>query len=191
MKFLFDFFPLILFFIVYKSYDDNLLGVIAGTKMLIAAGIIQNGIFWLKNRRFETMHLITLVLGTVLGGATIYFHNADFIKWKPTAVYWLFALVFMGSEFIGKKSVIRRMLEKNITLPDEIWSRLSYAWTAFFTALGSLNLYIAFTFSLDTWVLFKVYGIIGLILLFVIAQAVYMARFISEDASVEQSNPEE
>lgn len=193
MKFLFDFFPVILFFVVFKSYDDQLAGVIAATKMMIAASFLQITFYWLKNRRFENMHLVTLGLVVVLGGATIYFQNADFIKWKPTAVNWLFAIVFFGSEFIGKKSVLRRMMEKNISLPEPVWTRLNYSWVAFFIMLGAMNLYVAFTFTLDAWVEFKTYGLLGLTFLFVIAQAFYMARYINEGeaANSSSSNPEE
>jgi len=180
MKFLFDFFPVILFFVVFKSYDDQLQGVLAATKVMIAASAAQIGLYWLKHRRFEKMHLITLALVAVLGGATIYFQNADFIKWKPTAVNWIFAAVFLGSEYVGKKSILKRMMDKNISLPEVVWTRLNYAWVMFFVLLGGINLYVAFSFSLDTWVDFKTYGMLGLTFAFVILQAIYMARYLSE-----------
>lgn len=180
MKFLFDFFPIILFFIVFNSYDDQMEGVIAATKVMMAASAVQISLFWLKNRRFENMHLITLVMVTVLGGATIYFHNADFIKWKPTAVNWLFAIAFLGSEYIGKKSFLKRMMDKNISLPEAIWSRLNYAWVVFFILMGIVNLYVAFNYSLDAWVDFKTFGMLGMTFAFVILQAFYMARHVGE-----------
>jgi len=192
MKFLFDFFPVILFFVIFKSYDDQMLGIIAATKAMIAASFIQISLFWIKNRRFENMHLITLALVAVLGGATIYFENADFIKWKPTAVNWIFGVVFLASEFIGKKSILRRMMEKNISLPDPVWTRLNYSWSTFFVLLGAINLYVAFTYSLDTWVDFKTYGLLGLTFVFVILQAFYMARYVDTTDAVENNNaPEE
>ena len=180
MKFLFDFFPVILFFVVFKSYDDQLQGVLTATKVMIVASALQIGVYWLKHRRFENMHLVTLALVAVLGGATIYFQNADFIKWKPTAVNWIFAGVFMGSEFIGKKSILKRMMDKNIALPEPVWTRLNYAWVIFFIILGGINLYVAFSYSLDTWVDFKTYGMLGLTFAFVILQAIYMARYLAE-----------
>lgn len=191
MKFLFDFFPVILFFAIFKSYDDEMSGIIAATKVMIAASVVQIGLYWLKNRRFENMHLVTLVLVVVLGGATIYFRDADFIKWKPTAVNWLFAVAFLGSEFIGNKSILRRMMESNIQLPDPVWTRLNFSWVAFFVALGGLNLYVAFTFSLDAWVEFKTYGLLGLTFMFVVAQAVYMAKYINAAQPATESKPEE
>jgi len=192
MKFLFDFFPIILFFVVFNAYDDQMDGVIAATKVMIAASAVQISLFWLKNRRFENMHLITLAMVSVLGGATIYFRNADFIKWKPTAVNWLFAVAFLGSEFIGKKSFLKRMMDKNISLPEPVWTRLNYAWVSFFILMGCVNLYVAFNFSLDVWVDFKTFGMLGLTLAFVILQAVYMARHVAEPKLEDSNNqPEE
>ena len=191
MKFLFDFFPIILFFAVFNSYDDQMDGVIAATKVMIAASAIQISLYWLKHRKFENMHLVTLALVVVLGGATIYFRNADFIKWKPTAVNWLFALAFLGSEFIGKKSLLKRMMDKNISLPEPVWIRLNYAWVTFFVLMGAINLYIAFNYSLDIWVDFKTFGMLGMTFIFVILQAVYMARYVSDPQVKEAPNKSE
>lgn len=187
MKFLFDFFPIILFFIVFNSYDDQMDGVIAATKVMIAASAVQISLFWLKHRRFENMHLVTLALVIILGGATIYFRNADFIKWKPTAVNWMFAIAFLISEFIGKKSLLKRMMDKNISLPEPVWLRLNIAWVLFFILMGIVNLYVAFNYSLDTWVDFKTFGMLGLTFAFVILQAFYMARHVGEP-QVEDNN---
>lgn len=188
MKFLFDFFPIILFFIVFNSYDDQMDGVIAATKVMIAASALQISLYWLKHRKFENMHLVTLALVVVLGGATIYFRNADFIKWKPTAVNWLFALAFLGSQYIGKKSLLKRMMDKNISLPEHVWIKLNYAWVIFFTLMGVVNLYVAFNYSLDTWVDFKTFGMLGFTFAFVILQAVYMARYVSDPQAEEAAN---
>ncbi len=188
MKFLFDFFPIILFFVVFNAYDDQMDGIVAATKTMIAASAVQIGLFWLKHRRFENMHLITLVMVVVLGGATIYFRNADFIKWKPTAVNWLFAIAFLGSEFIGKKSFLKRMMDKNIDLPEPVWIQLNYAWVTFFVLMGIINLYVAFNYSLDDWVKFKTFGMLGLTFAFVILQAVFMAKHVKEPATKDNDN---
>lgn len=180
MKFLYDFFPILLFFFVFKSYDDQLEGAIAATKVMIAASTIQISLYWLKNRRFENMHLISLAIVAVLGGATIYFNNVEFIKWKPTAVNWLFAVVFLGSQFIGKKTLLKRMMEKNISLPEPIWLHLNYAWVIFFTLMGIVNLYVAFNYSIDDWVDFKTFGMLALTFAFVILQAFYMAKHVGD-----------
>ncbi|MBF0469828.1 MAG: septation protein A [Gammaproteobacteria bacterium] len=141
MKLLFDFFPIVLFFIAYKSY-----GIFVATVVAIVTSILQVAIFWLKNRRFEKMHLITLVLITVLGGATLIFQDRAFFMWKPTAVNWLFALAFLGSHFIGKKNMVERMMGHALTAPGMVWRRLNFAWVIFFVVMGIANLYVASLF---------------------------------------------
>jgi intracellular septation protein len=176
MKFLFDFFPIILFYIAYKSYD-----IFVATGVAIAATFIQVAIFWYRHRRFERMHLITLALIVVLGGATLYFQDADFIKWKVSVVNWLFGLAFLASQFIGKKPLTERMMGAAVALPDVIWTRLNMSWVSFFTAVGFINLYVFKNFEESTWVDFKLYGVLGLTLLFVILQGFYLSRHVIED----------
>ena len=173
MKLLFDFFPILLFFIAYKIY-----GIYTATVVAIVAAFIQVAWFWLQHRRFETMHLVTLGLIVVLGGATLILQDEMFIKWKPTVVNWLFAVVFAGSHFIGNKTIIERMMGGNITLPQPIWARLNASWTMFFLILGVTNLYVLYNFDTDTWVNFKLFGMLGLTLAFVVLQAVYLGRHI-------------
>lgn len=179
MKFLFDFFPILLFFIAFKLYD-----IYVATAVAMLASFLQVGFSWRKHHRLETMHLVTLILIVVLGGATLLLHDETFIKWKPTVVDWAFALAFLASQFIGKKNLIQRMMEEHITLTSEIyWTRLNIAWIIFFVSLGFLNLYVAFNFDTNTWVNFKLFGMMGLTLLFVIAQSFYLAQYMvsSED----------
>ncbi len=138
MKLLFDFFPILLFFIAYKVY-----GIFPATAVAIAASFVQVGAFWLKHRRFETMHLVTLALIVVLGGLTLLFHDRTFFMWKPSIVNWLFAAAFLGSRFVGEKTVIERMMGHAIPAPVEIWRRLNLAWVTFFVLMGVANLYVA------------------------------------------------
>ncbi|MEN8169151.1 MAG: septation protein A [Pseudomonadota bacterium] len=138
MKFLFDFFPILLFFIAYKVY-----GIYPATAVAIGASFFQVAAFWLKNRRFENMHLVTLGLITVLGGATLLLQDKTFFMWKPTAVNWLFAVVFLGSQFVGKKPIIERMMAHAIEAPRQVWKRLNLSWVGFFIAMGFANLYVA------------------------------------------------
>jgi intracellular septation protein len=138
MKFLFDFFPILLFFIAYKVY-----GMYTATAVAIAASFVQVAAFWLKHRRFEKMHLITLALITILGGATLLLQDRAFFMWKPTAVNWLFAVVFLGSMFIGDKPIVERMMSHAIEAPKQVWQRLNLSWVTFFTAMGVANLYVA------------------------------------------------
>lgn len=183
MKFLFDFFPILLFFVAYKLW-----GIFVATGVAIGATFLQVGLFWFKHRRFERMHLITLALIVIFGGLTIVLRDESFIKWKPTILDWLFAAAFLGSHFVGKQPLVQRMLAGNFSLPDPIWNRLNLLWIIFFTVMGGLNLYVAFTFDTETWVNFKLFGMMGLTVLFVIAQAFYLARHIPEEPeSTEES----
>ena len=190
MKFLFDFFPIALFFITFKFYDDPQEGVLAATAVAIIATILQVLLFWLKNKRVEKMHIITLVLITVLGGATLILKDPVFILWKPTAVNWMFAIAFLGSQFVGDKPFVKRMMAHAVELPETVWMKLNLAWVVFFTAMGFANLYVAFTYDLSTWVDFKTYGMLGLTILFVILQAVFLAKHMPEEKLITDKDVE-
>lgn len=181
MKFLFDFFPIALFFITFKFYDNPQEGVLAATAVAIIATILQVLLFWLKNKRVEKMHIVTLVLITVLGGATLILTDPVFIKWKPTGINWIFAIAFLGSQFVGEKPFVKRMMSHAVELPENIWMKLNLAWVVFFTAMGFANLYVAFNYDLTTWVDFKTYGMLGLTILFVLLQAVFLVKHMPEE----------
>ena len=176
MKLLFDFFPVLLFFAAFKLYD-----IYVATAVIIVASAAQVGWSWLKHRQVERMPLITLALIVVLGGITLLLHDESFIKWKPTLVNWFFALAFLGSQLIGSRTIIERMMGQNVQLPLPVWTRLNLAWVTFFVAMGGLNLYVAFHFDTDTWVNFKLFGMLGLTLVFVLLQALYLARYLKID----------
>jgi len=175
MKMLFDFFPVALFFIVYKTYD-----IYTATAVLIAACAVQTIAHRIINGRFENAHVITFVLVAIFGGLTLYLQDENFIKWKPTAINWLFAIIFIGSQFIGQKTIIERMMGSSITLPSLIWTKLNIAWALFFVALGGLNIYVAFSFDTNTWVNFKLFGLMGLTFVFIIAQSFYLMPYLKE-----------
>jgi intracellular septation protein len=181
MKFLFDFFPVLLFFITFKMHEDPKQGMMVATAVIMAATMVQMSVTWLRARKIEKMHVITLVLVMVLGGATLLLQDEMFFKWKPTVVNWLFGLVFLGSQFVGEKPIVRRMMESQIQVPDFVWSRLNLAWSTFFIAMGFINLFVVYNFSTDTWVEFKLYGLIGLTILFVFAQGFYLVRYIEDE----------
>jgi len=176
MKALFDFFPVLLFFAVYQWQ-----GIYAATAALIAATLAQTLWHRIRHGRFETMHLVTLALVAVFGGATLALHDEAFIKWKPTVINWLFAAAFLGSLFIGDKPLLARMMAGKIALPAHLWPRLNAAWGLFFLGMGALNLWVAFRFPTETWVNFKLFGMMGLTLAFLIAQGVWMARHVQEE----------
>lgn len=176
MKLLFDFFPIVLFFAAFKFF-----GIYVATGVAIAASTLQVAGVWFKNRKFEFMHLLTMGIIVVLGGATLLLHNEMFIKWKPTVINWVLAVVFFGSQFIGKKPLIHRMMENNIELPEFVWRRLNLSWVSFFALMGAANLYVVYHYDTDTWVNFKLFGILGLTVVFVILQAIYLTRHVSDD----------
>lgn len=183
MKLLFDFFPILLFFVAYKLADDPAdpqRGILVATGVAIVATAVQVGVYWWREHRVERMHLVTLGLIVVLGGATLLLQDEIFIKWKPTVVNWLFALVFLASQFVGRAPLVRRMMESAVQLPDPVWTRLNLSWVAFFLALGLANLYVVYHFDTATWVNFKLFGLMGLTLLFVLAQGLYLARHMPE-----------
>jgi intracellular septation protein len=183
MKLLFDFFPILAFFIAYKAYD-----IYAATVVAIAAVVLQVGYTIFQGKKPEVMHIVTLVLITTLGGATLLLHDEMFIKWKPTAVYWALALILIISNFVGKKPAVQRLLEANITLPQKAWKNLNLAWFGFFGSMGFLNLYVVYNFDTDTWVNFKLFGTLALTIIFVIAQGFYLAPYMQDTNSPKEGN---
>lgn len=181
MKFLFDLFPIILFFIAYKMYD-----IYVATAVVIVATFVQLAYFWLKHRRLEKMHLVTLILVVVFGGATILLQDEAFIKWKFSVVNWLFGLAFLGSQFIGEKNLIQRMLDKQISLPPQVWTRLNISWVVYFLSLGFVNVYVMYNFDTDTWVNFKTFGNIGLTLVLIAGQGLYMHKYLKQQPALEK-----
>ena len=182
MKFLFDFFPILLFFVAYKMYD-----IYVATAVAIVAAAVQTGSYWLKHRRFENMHLVTFGLLLVFGGLTIALRDPTFIKWKPTVINWLFAAVFIGSHWVGDRPLVERMMSHALQAPRTVWMRLSWMWIMFFAGIGVLNLYVAFNFAEETWVNFKLFGILGITFAFVIAQAFYLSRYVQQENAEEES----
>jgi intracellular septation protein len=180
MKLLFDFFPIVIFFIGYKLF-----GIYTATAIAMIASLFQVIFHRLKHQRYEKLHLISLGLIFILGGATLFFHNPWFIKWKPTGIYWLSSIVFICSTYIGKKPLIQKMMESNVSLPERIWRRLNFAWALYFIFMGILNLYVAYYYDTDFWVNFKLFGGAGCMLLFVFFQALYLTKHSIEQPSGE------
>lgn len=175
MKFLYDLFPVILFFIVYKLF-----GIYEATAVAIVATIAQ--IIWAKIKigKVDGTLIMSGVIIVLFGGATLWLHDESFIKWKPTILYWLFTVALLGSQWLFKRNLIRKLMEKQIAMPDPIWNRLNLAWAMFFLFLGFLNLYVAFNYSTDLWVDFKLFGTMGLMFLFVIAQTLLLNKHMTE-----------
>ncbi|MFI4940506.1 MAG: septation protein A [Burkholderiales bacterium] len=205
MKFLFDLFPVILFFAMFKWGDAHpgaahdlvnhyLSGFIAGgsvsatqapvllaTAIAIIATAAQIGFLLIRRKKVDAMLWISLAVIVFFGGLTIYFNNEKFIKLKPTVLYWCFAVALLLSQLVLKKNVIRTMMEKQITLPDQVWQRLNFAWIGFFTAMGLINLFVAFVLfqdNLAAWVNFKLFGGMGLMFVFVICQSIFLSKYL-------------
>jgi len=180
LQFFYEFFPVLLFFIVFKYYD-----IYAATLVGMIATFLQVSIHRLWRKTWDKKQLITLVIFLSFGSMTLYFHNPIFVKWKPTVIFWIFALLIFASQFVGPKPLMQRFLqgvleEKGQTVSFVIWKRLNNLWGIFFASLGTINLYVAYSFSNDAWVNFKFYGITGLIFLFSLLQAIYLARYVAK-----------
>lgn len=150
------------------------------TAVAMGASALQVAVHWLRFKRFEKIQVITLVLIVVLGSATLLLHESIFIKWKPSVIYALFAVILFGSQWLSEKPALERMLCDKIQLPRVAWCRLNVSWAVFFSVMAALNIYVAYAFSTTVWVYFKVIGVLGLTLLFIVAQAAYMARHLEK-----------
>jgi len=191
-----DFIPLLLFFIVYKispqavdimGHSFMVGGIFSATAMLIASSIVVYGILYVRQGKLEKSQWLTLAACLVFGSLTLAFHSETFLKWKAPVVNWLFALIFAGSHFIGDRLLIQRIMGHALTLPQAIWVKLNIAWIVFFLFCGAANLYVAFTYQ-DFWVDFKVFGSLGMTLIFLIGQGIFLARHIHDaDSSTEPS----
>ena len=178
LKFLFDFFPVILSFVAYKASD-----IYWATGVDIAATVGQIGYVLVRGRKVSGMQWASLVIIGLFGGATLLLRDETFIKWKPTVLYWLAGVVFLGALAFGQNLVKAVMSEGGLELPESVWTKLCIAWGLFFLFKGTLNLYVAYAFPTDTWVNFKLFGGMGLMLAFVLAQALWISRYIPQESA--------
>ncbi|WMJ08401.1 septation protein A [Nitrosomonas sp. sh817] len=177
MKLLFDLFPVVLFFLAYKLHD-----IFVATAVAIAATFVQIGWLWIRHRQIEKMMWINLAVIMVFGGATLVFQDEMFIKWKPTVFYWLIGSVLFISNWLFSKNLIKVALEKQMVLPAAVWNTLNLSWIVFFAIMGCVNLFVAFNYSLDTWVSFKLFGATGLMLVFIVAQIIFLGKYLKDTA---------
>ena len=206
MKILFDFLPIILFFGMFRYAEGHtdwaarfatehfgfiVSGGVVGTEeapvllatvVVIAATVVQIGYLLARRQKIDMMLWVTFVLVVVLGGATVWFHNATFIKWKPSVLYWAMGLAFWISQTFFRKNLLQTMMGQQLELPASVWQRLNLAWIMFFALMGVLNLYVAYSYSTSTWASFKAFGATGLMLVFMLAQGVYLSRHIKPEA---------
>ena len=175
MKLLIDFFPIILFFAAFKVW-----GIYAATAVAIVATIVQIAYLRIKTGKIETMQWLSLGVIVLFGGATLVAQDENFIKWKPSVLYWLMGGALLVGHLIFKKNFLKSLMGAQLQLPEPVWTTLNWAWTAFFAIMGVLNLWVAYGFDTDTWVNFKMFGGIGLMLVFVVGQALYLGRYLKE-----------
>jgi len=173
MKFLFDLFPIILFFVAFKVW-----GIFTATAVAIVATLVQIAWVAFRHRKVDPMLWVSLGVVTVFGGATLVLHNDTFIKWKPTVLYWVMGGALLVGQLVFRKNGIKSLMGSQMALPDPVWRIVNFSWVGFFTVMGFLNLWVAFNFSTSTWVNFKLFGGLGLMMIFVLAQAIYLNKHI-------------
>ena len=178
MKLLLDFFPIILFFIAFKVW-----GIYMATGVAIVATIAQIGWLRYKTGKVEPMQWVSLGVIVLFGGATIIAHNETFIKWKPTVLYWLMGGALVVGQLIFRKNLLKSLMGGQMQLPDAAWQVMNWSWSGFFAVMGVINLWVAYNFDTDTWVNFKLFGGIGLMLVFVVGQALYLGRYLKTETN--------
>ena len=201
MKLLFDLFPVILFFASFKYSEKNpetaaawvasLLGsaavdikqapILLATVVVMLATVAQIAWVHFRHGKADKMLWVSLVLVVVFGGMTLIFQDETFIMWKPTILYWVFAASMAFATLVLKKNPMRALLGEQLTLPDPVWNKVTLSWIAFFLVMGALNLIVAFNFPTDIWVNFKLFGGMGLMLVFVLGQGVMLSKYVEEE----------
>ncbi|MEY4362880.1 MAG: hypothetical protein RLZZ24_232 [Pseudomonadota bacterium] len=180
MKLFFDFLPVLLFFLTFKVW-----GIFAATSVAIAATLIQIAWMWRRTGHIEPMQWVSLGVIVVFGGATLLTQDETFIKWKPTVLYGLMGGALWIGWFGFKRNFLRSLMAHQLNLPDAVWLVLLHSWALFFAFMGVLNLWVAYHFDTDTWVSFKLFGGMGLMLVFVVGQALYLSRHMPADGQAE------
>ena len=173
MKFLFDLFPVIVFFIAFKIW-----GIYVATGVAIGASFVQIGWLLARRKKVDATLWVSLAIIVVFGGATLLLHDETFIKWKPTVLYWLFATVLLGGKLLFRRNLIQAMMEKQISAAEPIWAKLNLSWIGFFFTMGIVNLYFAYNYSTEAWVNFKLFGALGMMLVFVLLQGMWLSKHI-------------
>ena len=177
MQIFYEILPVFLFFLAFKFYDiyvATMVGIVATMLQVIATRFITG--------KWDRKQIITMLIFLIFGSMTLYFHNPIFVKWKPTIVFWIFSIVILFTQLFTHKPLMQRMMEgalENVVIPSKVWLKINSMWAAFFIILGSINLYIAYSFSNDAWVNFKFYGISAALFLVSILQALYLVRFMT------------
>ena len=185
MQLFVDYLPILFFFVAYIATNDIFVAVMS---IMIVAPIVLAG-QWLMTRKINKMTAASTGLIVVLGGITLVLKNPVFFYWKPTVLYWAFGLACLVSQFIGEKPIVQRMLEAatkdsdtSFDLAPAAWRKLNFMWIGYFIVSGALNIYVAYSFSEPTWVKFKLFGLLGLTIVFIIIQSMWIATVSGEDS---------
>ena len=186
MKFLFDFFPAVAFLVALFIPENREEGIYLATKVIIVTSFLQIIVSWFFTRRIEKQYVLIFLVVLVLGSATLFLHDARFIKWKPTIVFWLFSLVCLGSEFIGKSNIPERLMQNMFDAPASVWLRVNISLITFFIVLGLVNIYVAYNYTTETWAFFKVFGIMGINFVFILGLVLYLSRYMIETEQEEK-----
>ena len=176
MQFLAEYIPIIIFIIAYFNG-----GIFFATKALMVAMPIGFLMQWIVTKKINKIYLGSTLLVIVLGAATIFFKNPTFLYWKPTVLNWLIALVFLGSQFIGEEPIIKRMLKQAAVLKKNQWNKLNLMWVLFFLFSGTINIYVAYNYPEEFWVKFKLFGLLGITLIFIIIQSIWLNIVIKQN----------
>ena len=175
MKLLLDFLPILVFFAAFKLFD-----IWVATGVAIAATVAQIAFLRWRTGKVEPMQWLSLGVIVLFGGATLLSHNDTFIKWKPTVLYWLMGGTLAVGQLLFRKNLLKSLMGAQLVLPDPVWRAMNWSWVGFFAVMGSVNLWVAYNFDTNTWVNFKLFGGLGLMVVFIIAQALYLSRFVKE-----------
>jgi intracellular septation protein len=184
MKLLLDFFPIAVFFVAFK-----LGGIYVATGIAIAATVAQIAWFRYSTGKVEPMQWLSLGIIVLFGGATILAHDETFIKWKPTALYWMMAIALAGGLLFFRKNLLKSLMGSQLELPESAWRAMNWSWVGFFTVMGFVNLWVAFHYDTNTWVNFKLFGGLGLMALFVVGQALYLSRYVKDGKQAGAGEP--
>ncbi|NKB38197.1 MAG: septation protein A [Gammaproteobacteria bacterium] len=187
MKFLFDFFPAAAFLIAMFIPENREEGIYLATKVIIVTSFLQIIVSWFFTRRIEKQYVLIFLVVLILGSMTLFLHDERFIKWKPTIVFWIFSLICLGSEFIGKENIPKKIMGHMFDAPSAVWLKVNISLILFFVVLGLINIYVAYNYATETWAFFKVFGVMGINFVFILGLVMYLSRYMIEVEEKEKS----
>jgi intracellular septation protein len=191
MKFLFDFFPAVAFLVAMFIPENREEGIYLATKVIIVTSFLQIIISWFFTRRIEKQYVLIFLVVLVLGSLTLFLHDERFIKWKPTLVFWIFSLICLGSQFIGKLNIPEKLMGHMFAAPASVWLRLNIGLILFFVSLGFINIYVAYNYTTETWAFFKVFGVMGINFVFILGVVWYLSRYMIEIEDADEKNQDD